>query len=83
MSAVGASEPAYFTPRQVAAMLQVNERTVLRWADRDSTMPSLRLGKIVRFERAALLRWLARRQPARSRTAAETAAPSPQARVSA
>src|SRR5262245_36096140 len=31
--------PVYLMPRQVAAMLQVDERTVLRWAQQDASMP--------------------------------------------
>jgi len=45
-------------------MLQVDERTVLRWAHQDATMPVSRFGgRVVRFERGALLRWLARKKP--------------------
>jgi excisionase family DNA binding protein len=56
--------PVYVTPRQVADMLVVDERTVLRWAQTDATMPVARFGgRVIRFERAALLRWVARKQP--------------------
>jgi excisionase family DNA binding protein len=55
--------PTYVTPQQVAEMLQVDERTVLRWAQHDASMPATRLGRVVRFERELLLRWLARKQP--------------------
>ena len=55
--------PAFLTPQDVAELLQVNERTVLRWAAQDASMPTTRLGRIVRFEREPLLRWLARKRP--------------------
>ena len=56
------------TPADVATMLQVHERSVLRWAAADPTMPVTRLGgRVVRFERAALMRWLERKQPRLSR----------------
>ncbi len=55
--------PTFLTPQQVGEMLQVDERTVLRWAQHDASMPTTRVGRIVRFEREPLLRWLARKQP--------------------
>jgi len=55
--------PAYLTPQQVAETLQVNERTVLRWAAEDASMPTTRIGRVIRFEREPLLRWLARKRP--------------------
>jgi excisionase family DNA binding protein len=59
--------PTFLTPRQVADMLQVDERTVLRWGRHDASMPTTRLGRVVRFEREPLLRWLARKNPRSSR----------------
>jgi len=55
--------PIFLTARDVADMLRVDERTVLRWAQQDASMPATRVGRIVRFEREPLLRWLARKQP--------------------
>ena len=55
--------PTFLTARQVADMLHVDERTVLRWAQHDASMPATRLGHVVRFQREPLLRWLARKQP--------------------
>ena len=55
--------PVYLTPRQVADMLQVDERTVLRWAAQDASMPATRIGRVIRFEREPLLRWLGRKRP--------------------
>jgi excisionase family DNA binding protein len=53
----------YLTPQDVAALLQVDDRTVLRWAASDPSMPTLRIGRVVRFEKAALDRWLVRKRP--------------------
>ena len=59
----GSTLSVYLTPGQVAAMLQVNERTVLRWAQQDASMPATRISRVIRFEREQLLRWLARKRP--------------------
>jgi excisionase family DNA binding protein len=48
-------------------MLRVNERTVVRWAQHDASMPATRLGRVVRFEVEPLLRWLERKQPRAAR----------------
>jgi len=61
----------YLTPAQVAEMLQVSEKSISRWALSVASMPVLRIGRIVRFERQALLAWLARKQPRASRVTAE------------
>jgi len=74
--ASGGPLPTFLTARQVAAMLHVDERTVLRWAQHDASMPATRLGRVVRFEREPLLRWLARKQPRSARQFAEVAPPS-------
>ena len=55
--------PVYLTPDDVAAMLKVDDRTVLRWAQQDASMPATRIGRVVRFEREPLMRWLARKRP--------------------
>jgi len=55
-------EPAYLTPAQVAALLQISVKTVYRWSSTDSTMPVLRVGSTVRFPRERLLRWLRDRE---------------------
>lgn len=60
--------PTFLTARQVADMLQVDERTVLRWAQHDASMPATRLGRVVRFEREPLLGWLARKHPRAARS---------------
>ena len=55
--------PVFLTVQDVAEMLQVDERTILRWAQHDASMPASRLGRVVRFEREPLLRWLALKRP--------------------
>jgi excisionase family DNA binding protein len=70
---IESAQPAYLTPVQVAELLQVNVRSILRWAQQDASMPATRIGRVVRFERALLLRWLARKRPrAAHGTAQET-----------
>jgi excisionase family DNA binding protein len=66
MSAVGPAQSpltiaTYLTPREVAAMLQVSEKTISRWSLEDPSMPVLRRGRVVRFPREQLLAWLERR----------------------
>ena len=59
--------PVYVTPRQVARALKVDERTVLRWAAQDASMPVSRFGgRLIRFEQTAFLRWLERKKPRRA-----------------
>ena len=53
--------PVYLTPQDVAGMLQVDERTVLRWAAEDPSMPTFRKGRVIRFEQVALVGWLRKR----------------------
>jgi excisionase family DNA binding protein len=66
-----AGVPLFLTAQQVAEMLQVDERTVLRWAHRDASMPATRLGRVVRFEREPLLRWLALKRPRVARSVSQ------------
>jgi excisionase family DNA binding protein len=61
---------SYLTAAQVAEMYQVDPATVYRWATTDASMPATRIGGTVRFETAALYRWLASRTQ-RSRRAAD------------
>ena len=56
------ARPVYLTPENVADMLQVDQRTILRWAAEDASMPTTRIGRVIRFEGAALFRWLARKR---------------------
>lgn len=55
--------PAYLTPEDVAQLLQVSVKTVSRWTLEDPTMPVLKRGRVVRFERDRLMAWLARQEP--------------------
>ena len=73
-----AATPAYLTPAQVAELLQVSSKTVSRWALEDASMPVLRLGRVVRFPREELMRWMRRHLTQGSRISAE---PTPEGRV--
>jgi len=75
------SVPAFLTPQQVAEMLQVNERTVLRWAAEDASMPATRIGRVIRFEREPLRRWLARKRPRLAQGSTQTQDPGAQVPV--
>lgn len=52
--------PRYLTAEQVGELLQVSSRTVQRWALAGASVPTLRLGRTVRFPRAELERWFER-----------------------
>ncbi len=73
------AEPAYLTALQVADLLQVDEKTVLRWSLQDASMPVLRRGRIVRFPRERLLAWLERQEPRCARRSARSAQATPPA----
>ena len=49
--------PRLLTPREVADQMNVHPRTVQRWA-REQTIPSIRIGKLIRFNEADLAQWL-------------------------
>ena len=68
-----APHPAYLTARQVADLLQVDEKTVQRWSLQDASMPVLRRGRVVRFPRERLLVWLERQEPRAARRPAPKA----------
>lgn len=53
----------YLTTAQVAEIVQVDEKTILRWSLEDASMPVLRRGRVVRFPRERLLAWLERQEP--------------------
>ncbi len=65
------AEPAYLTALQVADLLQLDEKTVLRWSLQDASMPVLRRGRVVRFPRERLLAWLERQEPRVARRSAQ------------
>jgi excisionase family DNA binding protein len=62
-----APEPVYLTARQVADLVRVAEKTVLRWSLQDASMPVLRRGRVVRFPRERLHAWLDRQEPRSAR----------------
>jgi excisionase family DNA binding protein len=70
---VESAQPVYLTPGQVAELLQVNQRAVLRWVAEDASLPATRIGRVIRFERASLLRWLARKRPRSAQSPAQAA----------
>ncbi len=57
------AEALYLSASQVAEIIQVDEKTVLRWSLEDASMPVLRRGRVVRFPRERLLTWLERQEP--------------------
>ena len=57
---------AYLTPKDVAQLLQISEKTVSRWHSEDASMPRIKRGKVVRFPREALMAWLARQDHSRT-----------------
>jgi len=52
----------YLTVHEVAKLLRVSDKSVLRYAQADATMPVLRLGGVLRFRRERLERWLRDRE---------------------
>ncbi len=71
LKATGETVPVYFTPAEVAELLQVDEKTVSRWSLEDASMPVLRRGRVVRFHRERLMLWLERQEPRGSRQMAQ------------
>src|SRR5215467_11629927 len=61
----GRQVAVYLTPKEVADLLRVSEKSVYRWAKDDPSMPMLRLGGTVRFPRERLERWLRDREQGR------------------
>jgi excisionase family DNA binding protein len=49
----------YLSPAAVAKLLDVSPKTVAAWSRNDPTMPATRIGRTLRFDEAALYRWLA------------------------
>jgi excisionase family DNA binding protein len=68
---VKTAEPPYLTALQVSELLQVDEKTVLRWSLEDASMPVLRRGRVVRFPRERLVAWLERQEPRSARRSAQ------------
>ena len=64
---VESGAPMYLTAADIATMLQVDVKSVYRWASTDATMPAVRIGGVVRFDRERLMAWLeARTQGSRA-----------------
>ena len=76
---IKSAAPAYLNALQVADLLQVDEKTVLRWSLQDASMPVLRRGRVVRFPRERLLAWLERQEPRSARRSAQAQLKSPAA----
>jgi excisionase family DNA binding protein len=68
-STADVTQAPYLTAPQVAALLQVDAKTIYRWAASEPTMPVLRVGGTVRFPRERLLKWLSDREQGRRRGA--------------
>jgi excisionase family DNA binding protein len=62
--------PEFLTARDLAELLKVSEKSIARWASQDASMPAIRLGRMVRFERQAVLDWLRSRTQGRRKRAA-------------
>jgi excisionase family DNA binding protein len=58
-------ELIYFTADEVAARLKVSKPTVYRWSLGDPSMPTLRIGRSVRFPADRLEEWLRQREQGR------------------
>ncbi len=66
---------SYLTAVEVAALLQVDSKTVYRWAKQDASFPVLKIGGVVRFPRERLLRWLREREQGQPRIKKQTLSP--------
>jgi excisionase family DNA binding protein len=55
----------YLTAEDVAARVKVSPPTIYRWSLDDPSMPTLRIGRTVRFPRERLERWLRGREQGR------------------
>lgn len=49
--------PRYLTMKQAAQYANVAENTLRKWVYRDG-LPAVRRGRVVRIEKAALIKWL-------------------------
>lgn len=49
----------YLTAAELARELDVDNKTIYRWAQQEPSMPVLRIRGVVRFPRERVLRWLA------------------------
>jgi DNA-binding transcriptional MerR regulator len=51
-------EAIYLTPAQVQDLLQVSEKTLRRWRQEGVGPPFVRIDRVIRYRRAAVLDWL-------------------------
>jgi len=58
---VNAPPAPLLTLREVAALLRVSEKTLRRWVA-ERRIPCLRLGRVIRFERCDVFRWVSARK---------------------
>jgi len=56
-----ATLPKLMTTEEVAAVLKVSVRAVQRWA-REAGLPATKLGSVLRFEEADVVRWYAQQK---------------------
>jgi hypothetical protein len=63
----GSPGPAYLTCRDVGRLLQLDPKTIARWAAHDPSMPALRVRGTLRFPATRLLAWLRAREQGRGR----------------
>jgi excisionase family DNA binding protein len=54
----GPRDLQFLTAEQAAILLQVSSKSICRWAAADPSMPALRIGRTLRFDRERLLQWL-------------------------
>ncbi len=66
-SQIETGERIYLTAAELAHQLQVDDKTVYRWAQTEPSMPVLRIRGVVRFPRERVLRWLADHEQGQSR----------------
>lgn len=62
--------PELLTTAEVAAITRTSQETVRYWRHRGTGPESFKLGKHVRYERSALLKWLSEQQRAETATRA-------------
>lgn len=54
----GLSDEQYIAAEELAKVLNVSTKTILRWAKDEPSMPTFRRGKVLRFPRNRVLVWL-------------------------
>jgi excisionase family DNA binding protein len=57
----GVADDELLTEQELATLLKVAVRTVRRWRVEGSGPPALRIGRVVRYRRADVDRWLAQK----------------------